>query len=367
MARLSFCAVFIPAIWVSHLVVAEEPVSVPSAARQQVEQSVKRTMGYIQAECDAWLKTRQCAACHHVPMVLWALSEAERQGYATDKKFVTDTTEALLGSKDKLMASKIFPNPADPPDPRPQGRGLNMGLPFLAVAARSMPALEEGQKQSLKLIAEEIVNKQQADGSWEFFATLRRPPINETQSTDAAWIIMALAGEAGTRGAGIAARGAVESDRLARCREALRHPSGQSPEAAGGGSHRQAARNDANHDRRVARAATRRRWLEPDRPRIKERRLCHRPDVVCLVARRLYGRTTRDQARDRLPGRHANAGRQLADDFSLDPRWLAREFETIDADHLRRQFLGHAGPVPTYAEGEIKESSEIEAGALAVS
>jgi squalene cyclase len=60
-----------------------------------------------------------------------------------------------------------------------------------------MPALEEGQKQSLKLIAEEIVSKQQADGSWEFFATLRRPPINESQTTDAAWIIMALAGEMG--------------------------------------------------------------------------------------------------------------------------------------------------------------------------
>jgi squalene cyclase len=47
------------------------------------------------------------------------------------------------------------------------------------------------------LITEEIVNKQQADGSWEFFATLRRPPINESQTTDAAWIIMALEGEAG--------------------------------------------------------------------------------------------------------------------------------------------------------------------------
>ena len=96
------------------------------------------------------------------------------------------------------MASKIFPNPADPPDPRPQGRGLNMGLPFLAVAARSLPSLEVGQQQSLKLIAEEIVTKQQPDGSWEFFATLRRPPINESQTTDAAWIIMALEGEAGS-------------------------------------------------------------------------------------------------------------------------------------------------------------------------
>src|SRR6201981_3080721 len=94
------------------------------------------------------------------------------------------------------MASKIFPNPADKPDPRPRGRGLNMGLPFLAVAAQSLPSLKETQKQSLKLIAEEIVKKQQPDGSWEFFATLRRPPINESQTTDAAWIIMALEGTA---------------------------------------------------------------------------------------------------------------------------------------------------------------------------
>src|SRR5580693_5443627 len=72
-----------------------------------------------------------------------------------------------------------------------------MGLPFLAVAAQSLPSLEEGQKRSLKLIAEEIVKKQQPDGSWEFFATLRRPPINENQTTDAAWLIMALAGETG--------------------------------------------------------------------------------------------------------------------------------------------------------------------------
>src|SRR5262249_60711898 len=92
---------------------------------------------------------------------------------------------------------KIVATPADPPDPRPQGRGLNRGLPFLAVAARSLPKLGGGQEQSLERIAEEIVRKQRPDGSWEFFATLRRPPINESQATDAAWIIMALEAVAG--------------------------------------------------------------------------------------------------------------------------------------------------------------------------
>jgi hypothetical protein len=161
----------------------------------------------LQTESAAWLKMRKCAACHHVPMPLWALGEAQRQGYAIDRKFLTETTESLLGNRDKLMASRVFPNPADPPDPRPSGRGLNMGLPFLAVAAGSLPALSEGQKQSLELIAEEIIKKQQPDGSWEFFANLRRPPINESQTTDVAWISMALEGASGP--------GAPESHRAA--------------------------------------------------------------------------------------------------------------------------------------------------------
>jgi Squalene-hopene cyclase C-terminal domain/Prenyltransferase and squalene oxidase repeat len=197
LARTSSFALFFLGLCLSRPALADEPTSIPRATTQQVQQRVERAIGYLQTESGAWLNTRKCAACHHAPMPLWALSEAERQGYAIDKKFVADTVESLLGSKDKLLASKIFPNPADPPDPRPQGRGLNMGLPFLAVAAQSLPSLKEGQKQSLKLISEEIVKKQQPDGSWEFFATLRRPPINESQTTDAAWIIMALQGETG--------------------------------------------------------------------------------------------------------------------------------------------------------------------------
>src|SRR3954464_3784766 len=190
----SFAALFL-GLCLSRLALADEPISIPPARPQQVRQTVERAIGYLHTESAAWLNTRKCAACHHVPLPLWALGEAERQGYAIDRKFVADTLESLLGTKDKLMSSRIFPNPADPPDPRPQGRGLNMGLPMLAVAARSMPSLTDGQKASLRLITEEIVRKQQPDGSWEFFATLRRPPINESQTTDAAWIILALQGD----------------------------------------------------------------------------------------------------------------------------------------------------------------------------
>src|SRR6202140_3562229 len=208
MTRTSSLAWVLLGLCLSRPAVAGEPTSIPRATTPPVQQTVDRAIKYLQSESAAWLNTRKCAACHHVPMPLWALSEADRQGYAIDTKFVADTTESLLGSKDKLMASRIFPDPAAPPDPRPQGRGLNMGLPFLAVAAQSMLSLNEGQKQSLKRIAEEIVKKQQPDGSWEWFATLRRPPINESQTTDTAWIILALQGETGS-GAPAAQRAAL--------------------------------------------------------------------------------------------------------------------------------------------------------------
>jgi hypothetical protein len=140
-------------------------------------------------------------------MPLWALSEADRQGYAINNKFLAETAAATLGSLENMIASKLVNNPADPPDTRPSAKGVNMGTVFMAVAAQSLPLLEKGQKQSLRLIAEEIVKKQRDDGSWEFFLNLRRPPINESQITDAVWIILALQGERG--------RDASESQRAA--------------------------------------------------------------------------------------------------------------------------------------------------------
>lgn len=195
MSRLLVLMSVCLALCLSRATFGDEPAATGHAGVEQVHHSVDRAITYLQAESASWLNTRKCAACHHAPMPLWALSEAQQRGFAIDEKYLDDKIESLLGSKESLLASKIFPDPSSPPDPRPQGRGLNMGLPMLAVAARSRPSLTEGQKQSLQLIADEIVAKQQPDGSWEFFAGLRRPPINESQTTDVAWIVMALAGE----------------------------------------------------------------------------------------------------------------------------------------------------------------------------
>jgi hypothetical protein len=172
------------------LAFAGEPAAVPPATPQQVHQSVDRAIGYLRTESASWLSTRKCAACHHAPMPLWALSEASQLGYSIDKKWVVDTAESILGSQENLMTTRLLSRPTDPPDTRPLARAVNQGLVFMAVAARALPALSDGQKQSLREIADTILKKQQPDGSWEFF--LSRPPINENETTDAVWILLAL-------------------------------------------------------------------------------------------------------------------------------------------------------------------------------
>jgi hypothetical protein len=195
MARTSWLTVVFLGLGLSRLAAADEPGPRSPATPQQVQQTVVRAIDYLQTESAAWLKTRKCAACHHAAMPLWAMGEADRQGYVIDKKFLADAIESTIGSPEKMISSGIFNNPNAPPDTRPIGKSVKTAAAFMAVAARSMPALEEGQKESLRYIADHIVKKQRDDGGWDFF--LSRPPINESETSDAVWLLMALEGETG--------------------------------------------------------------------------------------------------------------------------------------------------------------------------
>ena len=74
---------------------------IPTATTEQVHQTVDRATVNLRTESAAWLSSRVCAACHHVPMPLWALSEAERQGYTFDKKWVVETTRGPARERGK--------------------------------------------------------------------------------------------------------------------------------------------------------------------------------------------------------------------------------------------------------------------------
>src|SRR5260370_34143392 len=103
MARTSSFAWFCLGLCLSRPALADEPTSIPRATTKQIHQTVDRAIGYLQTESATWLSTRKCAACHHAPIPLWALSEADRHGYTIDKKYIADTIESLLGRNVELM------------------------------------------------------------------------------------------------------------------------------------------------------------------------------------------------------------------------------------------------------------------------
>lgn len=178
---------------------AERTYPVPSLELEPAQRAAGRAITYLRKESAAWLSDRGCAACHHVAMPVWALAEARRQGYAIDDAFVSKTVESTMGSLEQMQAARIVPGPKDQPDPRPLARGVHMGAVFMAAAAESLPKLSDGQQQSVSQIEDEIIEKQHDDGSWDFY--LSRPPINESQASDAAWMLMALQGNAARDGA----------------------------------------------------------------------------------------------------------------------------------------------------------------------
>src|SRR5258707_3603068 len=119
MARTASLAWFLLGLCLSRPALADKPTSIPCATTQQVHQAVDRAISYLQSESAAWLNTRKCAACHHVPMPLWALAEAGRRGYAIDTKFVAGAHTAHPSVKSKILGSSGLPRAPPPPSPRP--------------------------------------------------------------------------------------------------------------------------------------------------------------------------------------------------------------------------------------------------------
>ncbi len=72
MARITLFFVLALGLLVAAPARAQGPAAIPTATSEQIHKTVDRAIGYLQTESASWLKTRKCAACHHVPMPLWA-------------------------------------------------------------------------------------------------------------------------------------------------------------------------------------------------------------------------------------------------------------------------------------------------------
>ena len=160
----------------------DQPLPLAAGVRKAVE----RSTGYLAREGVKWKQKQQCASCHHIPFMVWALNEAHDHGYSIDDKALD---EVMSWALDEKKHTQVFPDlPLDTKHSETDYLGpLLMALGVGAVEQRT--AAQESARQ--RLIAHAL-RQQAADGSWNPNGVNGRPPVHSTKDVQTSLLFLAL-------------------------------------------------------------------------------------------------------------------------------------------------------------------------------
>jgi hypothetical protein len=151
----------------------------------EIRQAAQRSVAYLEKEGVAWMKKQGCAACHHVPMMVWALNEARNQGYRVDEKTLGEVTRWAL---DEKTHAQVFP---DLPLDKKRTETDYLGPLFMALALGANRDLDEaGERHRQRLLALAL-SQQAKDGSWHANSG-GRPPVHASKDIQTSWVFLAL-------------------------------------------------------------------------------------------------------------------------------------------------------------------------------
>jgi hypothetical protein len=156
----------------------------------QVRQVVERSTAFLEKEGAAWMRKQQCASCHHIPVMVWALSEARNRGYPVNEKLLGEVTSWALAAENH---AQVFPDlPLD--KKRTETDYLGPLLMALGVGAiKDRDAAVEGARRRMVAHA---VSQQGQDGSWNANSG-GRPPVHASRDVQTGWLLLALSDPAG--------------------------------------------------------------------------------------------------------------------------------------------------------------------------
>jgi hypothetical protein len=156
--------------------------TVPAA---DIRKAVECSTAYLAKQGVVWMKKQECAACHHIPMMVWALNEARNQGYRVDEMALGEVTRWALAEKNH---AQVFPDlPLD--KKRTETDYLGPLLMALAVGA-SRDREEADETARLRLLALAL-SQQAKDGSWHANSG-GRPPVHASKDVQTSWVLLAL-------------------------------------------------------------------------------------------------------------------------------------------------------------------------------
>ena len=150
-----------------------------------LRQVVQRSTEFLEKEGAAWMKKQQCASCHHIPVMVWALSEARHRGYRVNEKLLGEVTAWALAAENH---AQVFPDlPLDKKRTETDYLGpLLMALGVGAINDRGA-AVEKARQRLLA----HAVNPQEKDGSWNANSG-GRPPVHASRDVQTSWLLLAL-------------------------------------------------------------------------------------------------------------------------------------------------------------------------------
>jgi squalene cyclase len=171
------------------LAAGTEPEARPLAG-DEMRQSVQQGLHFLETEGMGWQANRKCAACHHVPMLLWSHHDAQRKGFALNPKVLAEVEPKALepflrNPRNKAKGDGSYAEDKNTPDPE---------LVYLLASAGTDWALPPEAIPGLERCINLLLEDQETDGSWSLkhWSAPKGAPIYETDEVYTLWVLLAL-------------------------------------------------------------------------------------------------------------------------------------------------------------------------------
>ena len=140
----------------------------------RARQAVERAIPYIEREGAAWIRERNCLACHYAGYMLWSLHEAELHGFALDRGKLAESSRWAMDGPSMHTAGH---------------EGAAQVLIARDRSDRSADTMER-----IAALRELIVKHQRKDGSWSPGGQLpaQKRPLSETTQVSTMLCMLAL-------------------------------------------------------------------------------------------------------------------------------------------------------------------------------
>jgi hypothetical protein len=154
-----------------------------------VRQVVQRSTEFLEKDGAAWMKKQQCASCHHIPVMVWALSEARKRGYRVNEELLGEVTSWALAADNH---AQVFP---DLPLDKKRSETDYLGPLLMALGVGAIKDPDAAVEKARHRLVAHAVSQQGKDGSWHANSG-GRPPVHASRDIQTSWLLLALSGPA---------------------------------------------------------------------------------------------------------------------------------------------------------------------------